>query len=69
MRERLLHSVASVTSVSGPNHGSELADFLRKALTPGGLPEHVAETVATLFADFLSLSAVIVICHKMPSPR
>ncbi|KPG94812.1 alpha/beta hydrolase [Pseudomonas sp. RIT-PI-q] len=46
--------VASVTSVSGPNHGSELADFLRKALTPGRLPEHVAETVATLFADFLS---------------
>lgn len=47
--------VASVTSVSGPNHGSELADFLRKALIPGRLPEHVAETVATLFADFLSL--------------
>ncbi|MHC8400731.1 esterase/lipase family protein [Pseudomonas sp. MDT1-17] len=47
--------IASVTSVSGPNHGSELADFLRKALTPGRLPEHVAETVATLFADFLSL--------------
>ncbi|PMW00769.1 MULTISPECIES: triacylglycerol lipase [unclassified Pseudomonas] len=47
--------VASVTSVSGPNHGSELADFLRKALTPGRLPEHVAATVATLFADFLSL--------------
>ncbi len=48
------HSVASVTSVSGPNHGSELADFLRKALTPGCLPEHVAETVVTLFADFLA---------------
>ncbi|MGV8887953.1 MAG: lipase family alpha/beta hydrolase [Pseudomonas sp.] len=48
-------AVASVTSVSGPNHGSELADFLRKALTPGRLPEHVAATVATLFADFLSL--------------
>jgi triacylglycerol lipase len=47
--------IASVTSVSGPNHGSELADFLRKALTPGRLPEHVAATVATLFADFLSL--------------
>ncbi|RON47989.1 alpha/beta hydrolase [Pseudomonas frederiksbergensis] len=47
--------VASVTSVSGPNHGSELADFLRKALTPGRLPEHVARKVATLFADFLSL--------------
>jgi len=48
-------AVASVTSVSGPNHGSELADFLRKALTPGRLPEHVAATVATLFADFVSL--------------
>ncbi|MBK5552928.1 MULTISPECIES: esterase/lipase family protein [unclassified Pseudomonas] len=47
--------VASVTSVSGPNHGSELADFLRKALTPARLPEHVARKVATLFADFLSL--------------
>lgn len=48
------HNVASVTSVSGPNHGSELADFLRKALTPGHLPEHVAETVVNLFADFLA---------------
>ncbi|PYY69429.1 alpha/beta hydrolase [Pseudomonas jessenii] len=48
------HHVASVTSVSGPNHGSELADFLRKALTPGSLPEHVAETAMTLFADFLA---------------
>ncbi|MVW86665.1 triacylglycerol lipase [Pseudomonas sp. PB101] len=48
------HSVASVTSVSGPNHGSELADFLRKALTPGCLPEQVADTVVTLFADFLA---------------
>jgi len=47
--------VASVTSVSGPNHGSELADFLQKALTPGRLPEHVADAVATLFANFLSL--------------
>ena len=49
------HAVASVTSVSGPNHGSELADFLRKALVPGQLPEVVAQNVATLFADFLSL--------------
>lgn len=48
-------SVASVTSVSGPNHGSELADFLRKALIPGKLPEAVAQNVATQFADFLSL--------------
>ena len=48
-------AIASVTSVSGPNHGSELADFLRKALVPGRLPEIVAQNVATLFADFLSL--------------
>jgi triacylglycerol lipase len=47
--------VASVTSVSGPNHGSELADLLRKALTPGHLPETVAEIVVTLFADLMSL--------------
>ena len=49
------HKVASVTSVSGPNHGSELADFLRKALIPGRLPETVAQNVATLFSNFLSL--------------
>lgn len=48
-------SVASVTSVSGPNHGSELADFLRQALTPGRLPEQVADAVVTLFAEFLAL--------------
>ena len=47
--------VASVTSVSGPNQGSELADFLRNALIPGKLPEAVAQNVATQFADLLSL--------------
>lgn len=47
--------VASVTSVSGPNHGSELADFLRMALIPGKLPEVVAQNVATQFAGLLSL--------------
>jgi triacylglycerol lipase len=47
--------IASVTSVSGPNHGSELADHLRKALTPGRLPEYVAASVITLFSRFLSL--------------
>ncbi|VVN66590.1 esterase/lipase family protein [Pseudomonas fluorescens] len=47
--------IASVTSVSGPNHGSELADYLRKALTPGQLPEYAAAAVITLFAEFLTL--------------
>ncbi|WP_339545791.1 esterase/lipase family protein [Pseudomonas sp. RA_35y_Pfl2_P32] len=45
--------VASITSVSGPNHGSELADCLRQALTPGHLPEQVAAAVSTLFVEFL----------------
>jgi triacylglycerol lipase len=49
------HNVASVTSVSGPNQGSEVADTLRQALIPGRLPEHIANNVATLFADFLAL--------------
>jgi triacylglycerol lipase len=49
------HAVASVTSVSGPNHGSELADFLRKALVPDRLPEAVALNVVTLFSEFLTL--------------
>ncbi|MFJ4196916.1 esterase/lipase family protein [Pseudomonas sp. NPDC089534] len=47
--------VASVTSVSGPNHGSELADFLLKALVPGRLPHRTARSAATLFCDLLSL--------------
>jgi triacylglycerol lipase len=47
--------IASVTSVSGPNHGSELADALRLALIPGSLSEHVAEHAATQFAHFLSM--------------
>ena len=47
------HHVASVTSVSGPNHGSELADCLRKALKPGQLPEYIAVAASTLFVEFL----------------
>jgi triacylglycerol lipase len=47
--------VASVTSVSGPNHGSEVADRVRRALTPGQLPEAVASRLIAGFAHFLSL--------------
>lgn len=47
--------IASVTSVSGANHGSELADQLRKAFTPGALPEKVAATLIAGFAHFLAL--------------
>lgn len=46
------HAVASVTSVSGPNHGSELADFLRKALIPGRLPEVVAQKCSDAICRF-----------------
>lgn len=47
--------VASVTSVCGPNHGSEVADRVRRALTPGALPERQAARLARGFSYFLSL--------------
>lgn len=46
--------IASVTSVSGPNHGSELADRLRLALAPGRLPETVAAALTTALSSFVS---------------
>ncbi|WP_353233220.1 triacylglycerol lipase [Pseudomonas helleri] len=48
-------SVASVTSVSGPNHGCELADRLRLAFTPGQLPETAAAALITAFSTFMSI--------------
>jgi len=47
-------AVASVTSVSGANHGSELADVLRSAFTPGALPEQIAAVITKAFAVFLA---------------
>jgi triacylglycerol lipase len=47
--------VASVTSISGPNHGSEVADRLRQAFEPGALPEKLAATLTTGFSQFLAL--------------
>ena len=38
--------VASVTTVRTPHKGAELADFLRKNLTPGGFSEAVLSTLA-----------------------
>ncbi|MEQ7918298.1 triacylglycerol lipase [Xanthomonas sp. WHRI 1810A] len=46
---------ASVTSISGPNHGSEVADRLREAFEPGAVPEHVAAALTQGFARFLGL--------------
>lgn len=46
--------VASVTSVSGPNQGSELADRVRQALTPGALPETVAAALSSALGSFIS---------------
>lgn len=48
-------SVASVTSVSGPNHGSELADRLRLAFIPGKLPEKVAASLISAFGTFMTI--------------
>jgi triacylglycerol lipase len=47
--------VASVTSVCGPNHGSEVADKVRHALTPGQLPEALASRLTSGFARFMGL--------------
>jgi len=49
--------IASVTSVNGVNHGSEFADQVRKAFTPGMLPESVANAVAAAFGKLLSALA------------
>ncbi|WP_236721970.1 esterase/lipase family protein [Pseudomonas frederiksbergensis] len=47
--------VASVTSVSYPNHGSEIADQLHKALTPGELPEAFVLALLSAVGTFISL--------------
>lgn len=47
--------VASVTSISGPNHGSEVADRVREAFEPGALPEKIAAPLIKGFAQFLAL--------------
>lgn len=47
--------VASVTSVSGPNHGSEVADRVRQAFTPGEMPERQAARLVSGFARFLAM--------------
>jgi triacylglycerol esterase/lipase EstA (alpha/beta hydrolase family) len=46
--------VASVTSINGVNFGSEFADLLRSAFTPGELPEAVVKTAMEAFAKFLT---------------
>ncbi|MGK0600301.1 esterase/lipase family protein [Yokenella regensburgei] len=46
--------VASVTSINGVNFGSEFADLLRSAFTPGELPESVVKTAMEAFAKFLT---------------
>ncbi|WP_025122441.1 MULTISPECIES: triacylglycerol lipase [unclassified Serratia (in: enterobacteria)] len=47
--------VASVTSVSGVNFGSEIAELVRLAVEPGSLPEALAGTVMDAVGSFLSL--------------
>lgn len=47
--------IASVTSVSGPNHGSEVADRVREAFTPGAMPERYAARIVSGFARFMAL--------------
>jgi len=55
--------VASVTSVGSPHQGADLADFLRKNMTSGGL----SEGVLSLFAD--SLGTVLGLLSGYSSPQ
>ncbi len=47
--------IASVTSVNGVNHGSEIADLVRLALIPGRLPELVVNSIMSAFGTFVSI--------------
>lgn len=47
--------IASVTSVSGPNHGCEIIDLLGQAMIPGQLREPQAEQLLAQFHHFLTL--------------
>jgi len=46
--------IASLTSVSTPHHGSEIADIVRRVV-PGGLPEHLITLVTDAFAKFIAV--------------
>ncbi|ENZ5481548.1 hypothetical protein P805_00827 [Serratia marcescens BIDMC 44] len=46
--------VASVTSINGVNFGSEFADLMRDAFTPGKLPESIVNTAMKAFAQLLT---------------
>jgi triacylglycerol lipase len=47
--------VASVTSVNGPNHGSEVIDLVRQAFIPGELPEAQATRLVAGYSHFIRL--------------
>jgi len=47
--------VASVTSVAGPNHGSELADYLERRFPEGSLGGHLVNAVLRLMAWMMAL--------------
>ncbi|MDY7567814.1 triacylglycerol lipase [Pseudomonas sp. RTC3] len=47
--------VASVTSVAGPNHGSELADYLGRSFPPGTVRRRLLNGVMRLMAGLMRL--------------
>lgn len=55
--------VASVTSVAGPNHGSELGDFLQRNARPGSWRERV---VSALLQAFVWLTTVLEVGYRGP---
>ncbi|EMC9358660.1 lipase family alpha/beta hydrolase [Proteus mirabilis] len=47
-------SVASVTSINGVNHGSEIADLYRRIMRKDSIPEYIVEKVLNAFGTIIS---------------
>ena len=47
-------SIASVTSVNGVNHGSEIADLVRRIMRKDSVPEYVADAVMKAIGTIIS---------------
>ncbi|MEQ4923652.1 lipase family alpha/beta hydrolase [Proteus hauseri] len=48
------HKIASVTSVNGVNHGSEIADLVRRIVRKDSVPEYIADAVMKAIGVIIS---------------
>lgn len=47
-------SIASVTSINGVNHGSEIADLVRRIARKDSVPEYIADAVMKAIGTIIS---------------